>query len=72
MLSDMYSDLIVRNDVDSRIPVVKKLCQNVGENVTSQKTTSEDILRLNIDINIDNKNADVLCLEDCIVKGRRF
>ena len=37
--------------------------------MTSQKTTSEDILRLNIDINIDNKNADVLCLEDCIVKG---
>ena len=37
--------------------------------MTSQKTTSEDIFRLNIDINIDNKNADVLCLEDCIVKG---
>ena len=50
---------------------MKKLCQNCCENVTAvltrQKTTSEDYLRLNIDI--DNKNADVLCLEDCIVKG---
>ena len=60
MLSDMYSDLIVRNDVDLRIPVVKKMCKNVGENVTSQKMTSEDYLRLNIDI--DNKTSEELCL----------
>ena len=56
----------MRKDVDLRIPVVKKLCENFDENVktvlTSQKTTSEDYLRVNIDI--DNKNADVLCLED--------